>query len=247
MDLKELEAGIDPYVHWYYQSKTVPLHRYLKQRIASSGPINIVDFGSGSGFFSTYMLEKLGSDIKKVYQVDIGYTEEELGEQISNKKIIRLRYTPQNVKNAVVVMMDVLEHIEDDDAILKEISTAIAQPFHYFITVPAFMSVWSSHDVYLEHYRRYTLPHLKRVLQEANYAFDTGYYIFQSIFPLVWVLRRLKRSEENMKAPESSDMAPLPGWLNGLLKGFHEWEMRWGKGNKSFGLSCVSEGRANAS
>ncbi|HKK87509.1 MAG TPA: methyltransferase domain-containing protein [Saprospiraceae bacterium] len=245
MDLKELEAGVDPHVHWYYQSKAVPLRRYLKQRIKASGPITIVDFGSGSGFFSELMLHELGSNVKMVYQVDIGYTDEELGEQSDNKKITRVRYTPKNIENAVVVMMDVLEHIEDDEGILKEISEAISKPFHYFITVPAFMSVWSSHDVYLEHYRRYTLPHLTRVLQNVGYSCDAGYYIFQTIFPMVWVVRRLKRQEKNMQAPDSSDMSPMPGWLNGLLKSYHQWEMSWGKVNKRFGLTCVAEGHGN--
>lgn len=246
MDLKELEAGIDPYVHWYYQSKAVPLRRYLEQRIKASGPITIVDFGSGSGFFSELMLQELGPDIELVYQVDIGYTDEELGEQSDNKKIIRVRYTPKDIENAVVVMMDVLEHIEDDKGILNEISEAISKPFHYFITVPAFMSVWSSHDVYLEHYRRYTLPHLKRVLQNAKYSCDAGYYIFQTIFPMVWIVRRLKRQEKNMQAPQSSDMSSMPGLLNGLLRFYHKWEMTWGKGNKRFGLTCVAEGQGNS-
>jgi hypothetical protein len=193
------------------------------------------------------MLNELGTNVKKVYQVDIGYDDEELGAQRDNNKIIRVRYTPENLSNAVVVMMDVLEHIEDDEGILREISEAISHPFHFFITVPAFMSVWSSHDVYLEHYRRYTLAHLKRVLETGNCSCDAAYYIFQSIFPLVWIIRRLKRSEKNMKAPESSDMSPLPKWLNSLLRGYHQWEMHWGKWNRQFGLTCVAEGKGNAS
>ena len=245
MDLKELEAGIDPHVHWYYQSKIVPLRRYLKERIKASGPITLVDFGSGSGFFSECMLNELGMGVQRVYQVDIGYSEEELGPQKSNERIIRVHYTPKDIDNAVVVMMDVLEHIEDDLGILKEISGAIARPFHYFITVPAFMSVWSSHDVYLEHYRRYTVPQLMHVLQKANYNLNAAYYIFQSIFPLVWIIRRLKSTDKNMEAPDSSDMAPMPNWLNSLLKAYHKWEMRWGKSNKRFGLSCVAEGSGN--
>ena len=53
MDLKELENGVDPSVHWYYQSKKVPLLKYFKKLHQKAGkPLTVIDFGSGSGFFA---------------------------------------------------------------------------------------------------------------------------------------------------------------------------------------------------
>jgi ubiquinone/menaquinone biosynthesis C-methylase UbiE len=78
MDLKELENGIDPEVHWYYQSKKLPLLRYTKQALASGKPLTIVDIGSGSGFFALELEKKFGSAIAKVYLVDTGYSVAEM-------------------------------------------------------------------------------------------------------------------------------------------------------------------------
>ena len=57
MDLKELEAGIDPSSHWYYQSKKLPMLSYVKKQLDKHQPLQIIDVGSGSGFFA-YEIEK---------------------------------------------------------------------------------------------------------------------------------------------------------------------------------------------
>ena len=243
MDLKELESGVDPKVHWYYQSKKVPLFRYFeKVAKGNSEKLTVIDFGSGSGFFAYELYEKFPQYIEEVLLVDIGYSQEEMA-ATAGTKVRKLHFIPEGLENSIVIMMDVLEHIEDDYAILAEIKSKLGKNAYYFITVPAFQSVWSSHDVYLGHFRRYTIPMLEKLLASVQAKIDSRYYIYATIFPAVWLLRRFKRTEENMENPESSDMSPVPGPLNFLLKQYHKFEMNFRKGNKAFGLTCVAEGR----
>jgi SAM-dependent methyltransferase len=243
MDLKELESGVDPKTNWYYQSKKVPLFRYFEQLTKAQGKkLTVIDFGSGSGFFAYELLEAYPDLIEDVLLIDIGYTEEEMAET-KNAPVKKLRYIPPGINDSIVVMMDVLEHIEDDYAILEDIKSRLGENAHFFITVPAFMSVWSSHDVYLGHYRRYTIPMVKKLLTGTKCRIDEQYYIYGSIFPLVWLVRRLKKNEENMTQPESSDMKPLPSPINAILKAYNSFEMNFRKSNKLFGLTCVAEGR----
>lgn len=243
MDLKELESGVDPSVNWYYQSKKVPLFKYFKQLAKEQGKkLTVIDFGSGSGFFAYELFEAFPEYIEDVLLIDIGYTEEEMAET-KNEPVKKLRYIPHGINDSIVIMMDVLEHIEDDYAILEDIKSRLGANAHFFITVPAFMSVWSSHDVYLGHYRRYTIPMVKKLLTGTKCNIDKQYYIYGSIFPLVWMVRRLKKNEDNMKNPESSDMKPLPGPINFILKKYNSFEMNFRKMNKLFGLTCVAEGK----
>src|SRR4030095_14742624 len=156
MDLKELESGVDPKTHWYYQSKIIPLIAFVKKVFNDSRqPLTMVDVGSGSGFFMYELYEKVPEMISKIYLVDIGYTDEEIN-STRNQVIEKTKSLPSKIENAVVVMMDVLEHLEDDHAMLKSIREKSVGKNHFFITVPAFMDLWSGHDVYLGHYRRYT-------------------------------------------------------------------------------------------
>jgi len=245
MDLKELESGVDQSTHWYYQSKKVPLFRYFKQLLKEQNKkMTVIDFGSGSGFFAYELWKAFPDQIEDVLLIDIGYSEDEL-EETKNLPVKKLHYIPEGIDDCVVMMMDVLEHIENDDAIIKDIKRRVGENAHYFITVPAFMSVWSTHDVYLGHFRRYTIPMLSTLMSNNKCAISQRYYIFASIFPLVWLVRRLKRNDENMEAPESSDMAPLPGPVNWLLRQSNSFEMNFRKMNKLFGLTCVAEGKLN--
>lgn len=243
MDLKELEAGINPHENWYYQSKLIPLVEYVKSLFSKKGKVNIVDFGAGSGFFSKALLDNHEELIDHVYQIDIGYEKEELGKGKIAPKISRYHFIPEGIDNAIVVMMDVLEHLENDSEMLMDIKQRMGGAFHYFITVPAFMSVWSAHDVYLEHYRRYTISTLSKTLREQHYHIDRSYYLYGSIFPAVWILRRFKNIIKTDKVPESSDMKPLPSSVNAILKAYNSFEMRFRKSNKLFGLTCTAEGQ----
>lgn len=68
-----------------------------------------------------------------------------------------------------VLMMDVLEHIEDDAGFLKDIRKYQKAGTVLFITVPAFQFLFSLHDKELHHYRRYDYAGLRSVLEQAGY------------------------------------------------------------------------------
>ena len=245
MDLKELESGVDPRTHWYYQSKKIPLFKYFEQCHAlpdAPERWTIVDFGSGSGFFAYELYEAYPDLIEKVLLVDIGYTQEEM-DATAGQVIEKMHYIPEGLSNCMVVMMDVIEHIDDHVGVLEEIKSKVGERSWFFVTVPAFMSVWSSHDVYLGHYRRYTIPTLRGTLDTAGFDTQQVYYLYGALFPAAWAVRRLKRNKENMENPESSDMAPVPGPVNWLLKTYNSLEMKLRKSNKLAGLTCAAEGR----
>ena len=123
MDLKELESGVNPEVHWYYQSKMVPLVNYTRKVLATTQQVTVVDVGSGSGFFAISLEKKFGDQIKKVYLVDINYTPEEIA-ATKGAKIEKVLSIPSRIENGLVILMDVLEHLEDDLKMLTEIKAA---------------------------------------------------------------------------------------------------------------------------
>jgi len=84
---------------------------------------------------------------------------------------------------------------------------------------------------------------LKKLLETKNCKIEKQYYLYGTIFPLVWMVRKLKQNKENMENPESSDMAPLPGPINAILKAYNSFEMNFRKANKLFGLTTVAEGK----
>ncbi|MEZ5045525.1 MAG: methyltransferase domain-containing protein [Chitinophagaceae bacterium] len=237
MDLKELALGIDPQTHWYYQSKMIPLERYFLS-LQNQKVNHLVDIGAGSGFFSVSLHEKYKQYAQKVDLVDIGYSEPEMM-ATANKPIQKMHVIQKDTHSSLLIMMDVLEHIEDDSAFLDSIQKQCIGKNNFFISVPAFKSIWSGHDVYLEHYRRYTLKTLRQVLEKNGFRPTRMYYLYGSLFPMVWLKRKLM--DQNQNNPKS-DMKPLPKGLNSFLKAYASTEMKFTRMNSIFGLSCVAEG-----
>ena len=124
---------------------------------------------------------------------------------------------------SAVVALDVLEHIPDDHAAAAEIARVIAPGGMFYLTVPAYRSLWSSHDVALMHQRRYVAPEIARLLSKAGLEVVHLTYTVSFFLPLVWAVRTLRRLLSPNAAPKA-DVALTPPAVNRLLRHFLENE-----------------------
>lgn len=227
MDLKELGL-VDAHTHWYYQVKL----RAVQAQIARYGKQSrsVIDVGAGSGFFSEAISKSLPP--RKVICVDPFYSDEQLVE-VGNLQFLRSA-TVDKISNAdIFLFMDVLEHVEDDSDLLNDYVKNAKEGALFVSTVPAFMSLWSSHDVFLEHFKRYTLTELEDLMVSSGLELVQGRYLYGSLFPAAWILRRVIG-----KKGEKSDMRPVPSLLNFFLKTFLTIEHTV-VANRFFGISAM--------
>lgn len=238
MDLRETTQHIDQGTHWYYQSKKIPLHQYFSE-LSKNGIKKIIDIGAGTGFFSKDLFRHFPQCIKHIQCVDTGYDEAHCINH-TNENIKFTKVVEDSFDHSLILMMDVLEHIEDEDAFLKSILEKENGNNFFFLTVPAFQALWSGHDEYLLHYRRYTITSLKQVLTRNGFKIDRMYYMYGSLLPLVWLRRKLFAQSIST---HHSDLKPLPNWLNFLLLKYASFENRFARFNRFFGITCVAEGR----
>lgn len=107
----------------------------------------------------------------------------------------------------LIVILDVLEHIDDDLAALEILSARLKPNSWLLITVPAYQFLWSYHDEINHHKRRYTLKNLQRVVRQAGYSIRYGSYFNTWLFPLVSGVRLLKNLLKiDQKSVASSDL-----------------------------------------
>ena len=113
MDLKEEDIlGHDISKHWYYRSKLAALLRYVMHL----APRKVLDVGAGSGFFSKGLLDQ--TEAQEALCVDTGYSSEK--EEFVNGKSVQFRTGCGQTEADLVLMMDVLEHVDDDVGLLAE-------------------------------------------------------------------------------------------------------------------------------
>lgn len=233
MDLKEenLIKG-DIIEHWYYNVK----YRLLKRNLKTFTIHSLADIGAGSGFFSKQLLADL--KIREAWLIDIHYGED--GDQTVNESVIHYRKHPDALKADWILMMDVIEHIEDDFGFLLDFVERSLKGSRFFITVPAFQFLFSGHDIYLEHFRRYTLKELESLCARAGLRVEFGHYYFAALFPLVALVRLVKRFFSAVGKRESkSEMSDRNPLFNGILKVIHIMELPFARWNRFFGLTAV--------
>lgn len=226
MDLKEEAVlGDSIHDHWYYLSKARMMASHV-DRCQS-----VLDVGAGSGFFSRWLLRK--GRAERAICVDPGYEAER--EESEEGRPIRFRQSIESSDADLVLMMDVLEHVDDDVGLLSSYAELLEPGARVLITVPAFEFIWSAHDEFLEHRRRYTLKRLRRTVADAGLSEVSGHYYFGAVFPLAVVVRLLGRARK----AERSDMKPAHPVLNRILRGICSAERRAMRINRMAGLSVV--------
>jgi 2-polyprenyl-3-methyl-5-hydroxy-6-metoxy-1,4-benzoquinol methylase len=188
MDLKEEDIlGADIGRHWYYRSKAAALRRM----VGPLAPQHLLDVGAGSGFFSRHLLTEGGA--QSALCVDVGY-ECNRDETLDGKPVLYRRDCGPTDCD-LVLMMDVLEHVDDDVGLVRDYATKVPSGAHFLVTVPAFRFLWSGHDVFLEHKRRYTLPEIQKTMGNAGLTIVKGAYFFGFIFPLATAVRLASRGD----------------------------------------------------
>ena len=182
MDLKEVDIlGADIDQHWYYRSKAAALRRLLGAEPAGS----ILDVGAGSGFFSRHLLRH--TQAREAWCVDTSYAGDDEAEEAG--KPLHFRRELEQAPADLVLLMDVLEHVDDDLALLRAYVDKVPAGCRFLITVPAFSFLWSGHDLFLEHRRRYTLGEIEALVRQAGLTVQRGAYYFGLVFPLAAAAR----------------------------------------------------------
>ena len=130
-----------------------------------------------------------------------------------------------------VLSLDVIEHVDNDMQILNGLREIVKPGGHLIVTVPAFQLLWSEHDIINQHKRRYRVPQLRRLAEEAGFEVERISYCNTMLYLPVLVmrkgkalLRRIRRDERNGE-PES-DLSFYPGPVNALLFRLMQFENR---------------------
>lgn len=235
MDLKESQLlGNQVDKHWYYRAKAIALEKVLGNKRFNS----LLDVGAGSGFFTKHLLLKTTINDSKC--VDIGY-EVETKEFLGEKHVSYLK-SVENSDADLVVLMDVLEHVEDDHALLKEYVDKCKPGTTFIISVPAFQFMWSDHDVFLEHFRRYNLIELESLVSGTGLKLERSCYFFSLVFPIAFAVRMLEKILKKPKSPKSS-LVKHSRIVNTVLFSLCKIDLSFFKYNRLFGLTvfCVAK------
>jgi hypothetical protein len=225
MDLVEGKID-DPISHWYYSHKFSIIEKLLENDLESAALL--LDVGAGSALFSKELIKQ--NPKLKCLAVDTGYKDE-----INNSSNEQLSFHKHLIdkKADIYLFTDVLEHVLDDRSMLLEYTNSAPAGSAILLTVPAHMCLWSGHDVFLKHYRRYSKVEFEKLILSAGLRIEKSQYIFTFLFPFAYLIRKLPRNRR-----VESQMKTTNILVNFLLKNLLKIELL-SLFPKPFGVSVV--------
>jgi len=240
MDIKEINPRVN-INHWYYQTKYTAAQKMLNDAgvwpSKSEKKHIIVDVGAGSAIFTKAFFKSLKAHEKSAYAVDINYWNSFLG---IRGGIHFVKALPQEILPTHLFFMDILEHIENDVDFLKNWVGLSPKSSLFLITVPAFEFLWSSHDVFLDHKRRYNLERIEKVAIESGLVTLKSRYLYAIILPLVFIIRKIfEPLIQRLDINRPQGIRPANPLINTLLKIVLSIEVSIFPSNRLFGFSCM--------
>jgi SAM-dependent methyltransferase len=200
--------------HWWYRGRRSVLEGVI-ERLRLPARARILDAGCGSGR-NMVELARHGT----VAGVELSATSVALARARAAGEVIEGSVLDMPFESAsfdLAVSLDVIEHLQDDLAALRELRRVVAPGGALLITVPAYQWLWSGHDEINHHHRRYNRATLLAAARETGWSCTFATYFNSLLLPVAIALRALDRVTP--KTTESSlDLWVPPAPLNWLLR-----------------------------
>lgn len=145
----------------------------------------------------------------------------------------------------LVGLFDVLEHIKEDQGVLRQVFQLVKPGGWLLITVPANPNLWSYFDIASHHERRYTRELLISRVISSGFSVDFVSHYFAATFPLVWLNRRIMGNtpdiENNSVHQDAESELRIIPVINDILREILGLEAAWLSRGKHlpFGSSLV--------
>jgi SAM-dependent methyltransferase len=205
--------------HWWWRARTELIIEELRRWQPAEGSKAILDIGCGDALF----FDRL-SEFGEVEGV------EPCAELIDPANPQRARihvgafddsFQPAR-KYSIILMLDVLEHLDNPVEALHRVSELLDANGKFVATVPAFMALWTNHDVLNHHRTRYTQTTLREVVRQTDLRILEERYFYHWTCPVKLAVAAIERALHSKPQPTR---IPAP-WINELLYRVSRMEQR---------------------
>jgi SAM-dependent methyltransferase len=228
--------------HFWYLGRHRFLLRAVREKLAEhlaegARPLAGIDLGGGCGGWVRYLNERAPGLFGELALADSSERALAMAEGVVGPKVgrqqIDLRHLPWGDKGRwdVVFLLDVLEHIPQDAAVLEQVRQSLKPGGLLFVTTPALRFFWSYNDEIVHHVKRYSRADYRQLADGTGLELlDARYFMFL-LSPLL-LASRLTGARRR-----SADMSPAEvravlrrthkvpwGPINGILRGVFSLE-----------------------
>lgn len=195
---------------WFIARNSIVYSAFKKHCKVGKGE-NVIDIGCGTGGFASMLNEEYdvtATDTEPLaleYAKKRGLEDLHLGtlDDFSSEKVFKAGF-----------MLDVIEHIEDDNRVVSQVYDLLPSGAWFVASVPAYQWMWSTHDEIHQHYRRYTMGSFVKLLKRNGFEIVHKSYLNTFLFPLALAKRVIDRFTKGKEETPHDEVSPI---LNSLF------------------------------
>jgi SAM-dependent methyltransferase len=245
MDTVEVQAMLDHEDrHWWYRGRRRIVLGELARLPLASQDARVLDAGCGSG----RLLDEL-TIYGRVSGLDINPDSVDVArrrghDDVQEGVVESLPWEDETFD--LITSLDVVEHTADDRVTLRELRRVLAPGGYLLVTVPAYQALWSSHDVFNRHYRRYDRRMMRAAAGEVGLRVERMTYFNSLLLPPAAAVRLLQRVRRRGVPSNgdghTSDVEMTPQWLTPMLELPLRAEAAWMRDGRTLpaGLSLLA-------
>ena len=234
---------------WWFQYRVEVISRLAEKYLSKEQ--EVFDIGGGNGYTSVYLQRQNW----KMVLLEPSFAECRNAKKRGVEKVVCNVLNPSDFPAESItqaVLLDVLEHIEDDKCMLRQLYSSLCKGGGIILTVPAYRCLWSSEDDAAGHFRRYRRGEIVQCMVDAGFHVEYSTYIFSFLWLPILILRAyaekiglLKRAserseDERKKIQDKQFQHPgcIADWILGRLEKLEETRILAGK-DMPFGSSVL--------
>lgn len=202
--------------HWWWRARAAFLLEWIGRLHARSAGVDwrILDVGCGDGLFFEE-LSRFGH-VEGLEPDESLVTDPRWRDRIHVGRLGADDVPYPRSAFDLVLMLDVLEHIEDDRSALCSARALLKPGGALVLTVPALSWLWSRHDERNEHYRRYDRRSLRSALEDSGLRVEDPRYFFAWTVAPMLARRWLQPAGSRQRALDAPIAIP-PAPINRIL------------------------------
>jgi SAM-dependent methyltransferase len=199
--------------HWWYCARRQVLAELIRREAMPPSEARVLEIGCGTGH-NLAMLAQFGTvDALELDDEARTVAERRLGRAVLSAPLPELAGIADRQYD-LIAALDVIEHVEDDQAALAAVATKLRPTGKFVITVPAHQWMWSAHDVVNHHKRRYSKAALRRLIEASPLKLEKLGYFNSLLFPLAVA----ERFASKLRGREDADLKLPSAPLNAALE-----------------------------
>ncbi len=217
-DLERLEAG-----SFWFKARNALILGALRNYALEAD--NLLEIGCGTGYVLSAIAESLPH---------LRLTGSELhasGLKIANSRLesraellqLDARHLPFREEFRLIGVFDVLEHIDEDEAVLGAIHAALRAGGIVLATVPQHPSLWSPNDEVAQHVRRYKVGELDRKICEAGFVIRQSTSFVTLLLPAMAISRMVSRRSKTFDPEREMELGDQANRIANFVMNLERW------------------------